>query len=181
MRSLLWTCVFLLLMGELFLTLILVIPFPRRLRNWIVVAVSKLELKKRLGAPIKALFVVLVLALADAVTFLAKIYGAKEQYDHDGKSDSLGLNNPLDRHLIKEKEYKAGRNMYLVGFALTLLFVIGRITELMQEHAELAGKIENLEMAVSIMHADNDKNGGSKNDVAIDGIEMKPIVLKKKD
>jgi hypothetical protein len=37
----------------------------------------------------------------------------------------------------KERKYKSERNMYLAGFSLTLLFVIGRILKLMQESVEL--------------------------------------------
>merc|ERR1711933_592951 len=100
----------------------------------------------------------------------------------------------MDRHILKEKEYKAGRNLYLAGFALTLLFVIGRITELMQEHAELTGKIENLKLAFSLVQNVDPKSLDTPppsssspakiyndDEVQTDGIEMKPMRSKKKD
>jgi len=184
MRSLLWTGIFCLLILELGLTLILVIPLPRKLRNWVCLQVSKLELKKKLRMPLMGVFLALVFALMDTTNFLAQIYTTKDDAGN-------GLQNSIDRHLTKEKEYKAGRNMYLVGFALTLLFVIGRITELMQEHAELSGKIENLKIAVAIVEADvtkatksrtnNHESAAGDNDVPTEGIEMKPMGLKKKD
>merc|ERR1711933_361436 len=90
----------------------------------------------------------------------------------------------MDRHILKEKEYKASRNLYLAGFALTLLFVIGRITELMQEHAELTGRIENLRLALSMVQKVDpqtlDPSPSAANDdddevpTTDGGIEMKP-------
>lgn len=190
MRSLLWTGVFCLLILELGLTLILVIPLPHKLRNWICVQVSKLDLKKKLRMPLMGVFFALVFALMDTTNFLAQIYTTKDDLSLAGGAGN-GIQSSIDRHLTKEKEYKAGRNMYLVGFALTLLFVIGRITELMQEHAVLSGKIENLKIAVAIVEADAAKATKSRtnvnesaagdNDVPTEGIEMKPMGLKKKD
>ena len=187
-----WTGVFGLLIVELALTLLLVIPFPRTLRNKICRIASKLELKKRLQVPLRGLFFVLVLALLDTANFLANIYTKKEQdLASTTYASAEHQRNPIDRHLLKEKEYKAGRNLYLVGFSLTLLFVIGRITELMQEHSELEGKIENLTLAASMMDQENKSKRNSTttiksttagdNDAPTEGIEMKPIGLNKKD
>jgi len=171
MRSLLWTSVSVFLMFELVLTLILVIPVPRKWRNWICLKVSKLELKKRLRIPLAGIFFALSFALLDTTTYLQHIY--LKENDEERRQRLLVVDNGIDRHLIKEKEYKTGRNMYLVGFALTLLFVIGRITELMQEHAELEERIESLTAASASATA-------SATTVNV-GIEMKPIQSKKKD
>ena len=143
-------------------------------------AVSKLELKKKLQTPIAGLVIVLVLALADTANFLVGIYTRKEQREEDYDRN---INfNFVDRHIVKEREYKAGRNLYLASFALTLLFVIGRITELMQEHAELEGKIENLHIALSMSESNtNTKTGAGDNDAPTEGIELKPMGLKKKE
>jgi hypothetical protein len=178
MRSLLWTAVFGLLVVELCLTLILVIPVPRKIRSMICNAVSKLELKKRFKTPLVAIFFALVFAVLDTAIFLGNIYTQKEEEKaalHTGHNNNM---NVIDRHLLKEREYKAGRNMYLAGFALTLLFVIGRITDLMQEHAELEGKIETLTLAIAI----NNNSSSGDNDVpSTKGIEMKPMRMKKKE
>lgn len=79
--------------------------------------------------------------------------------------------------------------MYLAGFALTLLFVIGRIMELMKEQAELSGKIQNLKLALSIVEGNEKKPKLSEtsakiysdNDAPTEGIEMKPMSFKKVD
>lgn len=182
MRSLLWTSVFFFLMAEVALTLILVIPVPRKIRNWICLKVSKLELRKRLKKPLMGIFFALLFALLDTINFLSQIY-SKEGQERDGNYSIV--ENAIDRHLIKEKEYKAGRNLYLVGFALTLLLVIGRITELMQEHAELEGRIENLRLAATMKAKHESEQRATapvKNeDSPSEGIEMKPMPLKKKD
>lgn len=181
MRSLLWTCVFILLIVELCFTLILVLPIPNRFRNKIVLSISKLDLKKRLHPCFLGIFVALLVALVDTAVFLSGIYAQKQeeyqlQYDHHHPN-----NNPIDRHLLKEREYKAGRNLYLASFALTLLFVIGRITELLQEHAELAGKIENLKLAAEITaFSEREQSSTGDNDVPMEGIEMKSMGIKKR-
>jgi len=158
-------------MFELVLTIILVIPVPRKWRNWICIKVSKLELKKRLRIPLTGIFFALSFALLDTTTYLQRIY--LKENDEERRQRLLVVDNGIDRHLIKEKEYRTGRNMYLVGFALTLLFVIGRITELMQEHAELEEQIKSLTAASASVSA-------SATTVNV-GIEMKPIQSKKKD
>ncbi len=183
MRSLLWTCVFLLLIVELCFTLILVLPIPNRFRNKIVLSVSKLDLKKRLHPYFLGIFVALLVALVDTAVFLSNIYSQKQeeyqlQYEHHHPN-----HNPIDRHLLKEREYKAGRNLYLALFALTLLFVIGRITELLQEHAELAGKIENLKLAAEITASserEQERSSTGDNDAPMEGIEMKSMGIKKR-
>jgi len=193
-----WTGVFCLLVVELGVTLILVIPFPRSIRNWIVLQVSKLELKKRFWVVLTGLFLVLCFALLDTAHFLSQIYATKETPGDGGPGIHLPGGKTIDRHILKEKEYRAGRNLYLVGFALTLFFVIGRITDLMREHAELSGRVENLQLAVSIMDAVDSQSvstaeidaatkptSGPKiygdNDAPTAGIEMKPMGWKKKD
>lgn len=175
MRSLLWTTVFVVLVVELCLTLILVIPVPRKIRSKIALSVSKLELKKRLQTPLTVLFVVLVLALMDTANFLAGIHTKKQEERQLHMEQHVEI-NPIDKHILKEKEYKAERNLYLTAFALTLLFVIGRITELTQEHAELEGKIENLKLAVSMS-----SGTPGDNDSSVEGIEMKSMDQKKKE
>lgn len=179
MRSLLWTSVFILLMFELALTFILVVPVPRKWRNWICLKVSKLELKKRLRIPLTCIFFALSLALLDTTTYLQQIYSKENQDEQQTQHQRLGqvlVDSTIDRHLIKEKEYRSARNMYLVGFALTLLFVIGRLTELMQEHAELEEHVKTLTAASS-----TSGTSSSSSKIVNEGIEMKPIRLKKDD
>lgn len=48
----------------------------------------------------------------------------------------------------KERKYKSERNIYLSGFALTLLFVIGRIVALLRESVTLHEEAERLESAL---------------------------------
>lgn len=189
MRSLIWTGVFCLLLIELGLTLILSIPLPRKIRNWIVLQVAKLELKKRFRLPLTGLVVVLCFALLDTSNFLSQIYSRKEANAESGQNKAGLPKDSIDRHILKEKEYRASRNMYLAGFALTLLFVIGRIMELMKEQAELSGKIQNLKLALSIVEGNEKKPKLSEtsakiysdNDAPTEGIEMKPMSFKKVD
>ena len=178
-RSLLWTSVFVLLMFELVVTLILVLPIPRKWRNWICLKVSRLELKKRLRVPLIGIFFALLFALLDTTTYLQHIYlKENEEQQQQQRQRLFSDSSVIDRHLIKEKEYKTGRNMYLVGFAFTLLFVIGRLTELMQEHAELEQQVERLTAAATTTTSTTPPSAATVNNV---GIEMKPIQSKKKN
>ena len=54
------------------------------------------------------------------------------------------LKQTLDE-IVESGLYKSERNMYLAGFALTLLLVIGRITQLMQESVQLEAETERVQ------------------------------------
>jgi hypothetical protein len=174
MRSLVWTGVFVFLMFEIGFTLLLAVPIPRKWRNWLCMEVSKLEVKKRLKMPLTFVGFSLFFALLDSVNYLVMIMRRGE----DEKDRRYG--SPEDRILVrqveKEKEYKTERNLYLAGFALTLIFVIGRMTDLMQEHAELEADLEKMRLR----SAPVDCATGAQ-DVAATEIEMKPLNLKKKE
>jgi hypothetical protein len=84
----------------------------------------------------------------------------------------------LIKHLDKEKEYKTQRNLYLSGFALTLIFVIGRITDLMQEHADLEDELHKLQSNIPAVDSSTGEEGCDENTKEI---EMKSMSLKKKE
>jgi hypothetical protein len=175
MRSLVWTGVFVFLMLEICLTLVLAIPLRRRWRNWLCMEVSKLELKKHLKLPLAFVGFSLFFALLDSVNYLVMIMGREWEDEKDRRYVS-----PEDRLIVrqldKEKEYKTERNLYMAGFALTLIFVIGRMTDLMQEHAELEADLEKLRLSSSPV----DSATGSQESTATE-VEMKPLTLKKKE
>ena len=63
----------------------------------------------------------------------------------------------------KERKYKSERNIYLAGFALTLLFAIGRIATLLRESVELHDEAERLKKALaSSSPSSSSKEGGKK-------------------
>jgi hypothetical protein len=135
MASLVWTIVFVFLLLELALTFILVVPVPRKIRNFIAREIFQFNIGGRLAKPI--LFIGIALAFA-----LVESYFAHQRIlTRMGEEQEAGISNAQhERHFHghdKERKYKAERNMYLAGFSLTLLFVIGRITKLMQESVEL--------------------------------------------
>lgn len=178
--SFLWTSVFIFFILELALTLILVIPVPRKFRNWICREVSKLDLKHHLHIPLICVGFALGLTLLDSLSFLQLIF-AEEKEDHDNtlnhgyneyvSAASIGDYEML-RHHEKEKEYRTERNAYLAGFALTLIFVIGRITDLMQEHVELEDDLEKLRLS---------SRGPVESAADGSGIEMKVLPKKPKE
>ena len=93
----------------------------------------------------------LALTLLDSLSLLQLIFEEEKEthdidsYHHHEHGD--GEQQEMFRHMEKEKEYRTERNIYLSGFALTLIFVIGRITDLMQEHVELEDNLEKLRLS----------------------------------
>jgi Bap31/Bap29 transmembrane region len=175
MRSLIWTSIYLLLKCEIALTVLLVIPLPRAWRNVVCLEVSKLELKQRLQIPLTFLVIGMSLAFLDAWNYLLYLWDVEEE-DVRYRAYRSVDDAHLVRHLDKEKVYKTQRNMYLSGFAIALLFVIGRLTDLMQEHAELEKDLENMRLvsSPSVDASTGENCQGTE-------IEMKPIQSKKKD
>jgi signal transduction histidine kinase len=140
MASLVWTSVYLLLLVELAIVTILVIPIPRRLRNILAKFIQQFNLGARLAKPVLFIGVALAFALVESYYHHQRIVDRLdlEKREHGGMSRE----HEHTWHVHdKERKYKAERNMYLAGFALTLIFVIGRITQLMQESVELEEKI----------------------------------------
>lgn len=179
MASLLWQSVFVFLCLELALTLILVIPVPRKIRNWVCRQATNLDLKERLKPALWGVGLALGIAILDCFSLLTMIF-SMEQEAHERSHQLFG--GPPHRHndimhtIDKEKEYKTERNMYLAGFALTLLFVIGRITDLMQEHVDLEDDLEKIRTtAKPAVDSSTDEPSNTSE------IEMKPMTAKKEE
>lgn len=180
MASFLWTSVFIFLCLELGLTLILVIPVPRKIRNWVCRATTQWHLKQKLQPVLWGVGVALSVALLDCLSLLQFIFeddSVVREMSMLNRGVGIGVGGVGTGLLAhqKEKEYKTERNMYLAGFALTLLFVIGRITDLMQEHVELEDDLEKVKL--SGKHAVDTSSGEPQ----ASEIEMKPLKTKKDD
>ena len=150
MASLIWSSIFILLCIEIVITIILVVPVPRKIRNYIAREIFQFSLGDKLTKPLIFIGVALGMALVESYFTHERIVQRlrEEEYniagggygDHHVHSHSHHPHHFHDR----ERKYKTERNMYLTGFALTLLFVIGRITQLMQESVELESDIDAL-------------------------------------
>jgi uncharacterized membrane protein len=132
MRSIVWTSVFFILCLELALTFLLVLPVSRKLRNGVCRAATNLKLRGRLQPILWGLGVALGLSLLDGLSFLLFLAQDRKEIPHQLRYHD---------HDAKEREYQTERNLYLAGFCLTLIFVIGRITDLMQEHVDLEDEL----------------------------------------
>ena len=133
MASLVWTSVYLLLLIELAIVIVLVLPLPQ---SWQHTLLSKPIQRFRIGARLKK--PVLYLGIALSLALMESIYHHQRMV-HRLNNNETEINDHhlhLHHHRNKERKYKAERNMYLSGFALTLLFVIGRITQLLQQQQE---------------------------------------------
>lgn len=155
MASLVWMSVFLILTVELVITLILVVPVPRKIRNLIAKKIFKFDLGDRLKTPILFVGIGLGLALVESYfthqRIMARIWEEQEEHHHQ--------HNPSHDHFYpglhdRERKYKSERNLYLAGFALTLLFVIGRLAVLLQESVELHEEIDRVAASSSSIGGD---------------------------
>jgi B-cell receptor-associated protein 31 len=142
MASLVWTTIFVFLLLELALTFILVVPVPRKIRNFIAREIFKFNIGGRLAKPILFIAIALAFALVESYFTHQRILARM------GEEQEAGILNASHERYFhgqdKERKYKAERNMYLAGFSLTLVFVIGRITQLMQESVELEGETDRV-------------------------------------
>jgi hypothetical protein len=148
MVSLVWHGIFILLVLELAVTLILVLPVPRRIRNWIcrkILAYQSVTLKEFVQLPLLFLSLGLVFAVMDCCSSL-HYRASMEQVDQDYVGVVYSHPHPHQHHHHhhREKEYKTERNLYLAGFTLTLLLVIVRVLDLMQEHVQLEDECERV-------------------------------------
>mmetsp|Transcript_15646 Transcript_15646/g.33846 ORF Transcript_15646/g.33846 Transcript_15646/m.33846 type:complete len:185 (-) Transcript_15646:2036-2590(-) len=173
MASLIWKSIFVVLAAELFLTLLLVVPIPSKIAarcagffspiNNRITRFFLQRLKAKTKIPLLFLGVGLGMALAESLYTHQQILERieEEREFENGGGDGLGHHHKrysttsyIDNYFypglnIKERRYKSERNMYLAGFALTLLFVIGRIATLLKESVELHQEAERLEKVLS--------------------------------
>lgn len=147
-----WKAVFAFLAAELFVTILLLVPIPLKITAWFTRFLPKggfaRFVNQQLKKPILFIGIGLALALVESISthqhILARIQQEKQglqlspsyfDYFYPGMHD-------------KERRYKSERNMYLSAFALTLLFVIGRITALLRESVDLHEEATRLEKAL---------------------------------
>jgi hypothetical protein len=126
----------------------LVVPVPRKIRNFIAKEIFQFQVGDRLKTPILFVGIALSLALMESYfthqRIIARILEEQEAGilpSHSGVHHDHFYPGLHDR----ERKYKSERNMYLAGFALTLLFVIGRLVVLLQESVELHEEIDRVE------------------------------------
>jgi hypothetical protein len=150
MPSLIWGSIFLFLLLELALTVVLALPVPRKIRNFIAREICKFDLGHRLAKPILYIGIALGLALLESFLTHRRLISRMEDEHTAGMAAAQQYHHDVMYHTHdKERKYKSERNMYLAGFSLTLLFVIGRITTLMQESVELEEETERVQKFVA--------------------------------
>uniref|UniRef100_A0A8C5R7K7 Endoplasmic reticulum transmembrane protein n=1 Tax=Leptobrachium leishanense TaxID=445787 RepID=A0A8C5R7K7_9ANUR len=132
--SLQWTAVATFLYVEVFLVLLLCIPFISPTR-WQKIFKSRLvQIVVAYGNTFfLVLIVILVLLLLDAFREIQK-YGVGEQVDLK--------NNPVAVEHIHMKLFRAQRNLYIAGFSLLLSFLLRRLVTLISKQATLLASNE---------------------------------------
>jgi hypothetical protein len=160
-------------MFELIVTLILVIPVPRKIRNAIARQINRLDLGDRLGKVAIFIGIALTMALLESISsvhhFLQKEHNSKEHYE-------TPEHERIFYDLVKQRKFRSERNMYLAGFSLTLLFVIVRISQLMQESVEWEEQVNALTKAVA-----SEVPVSTTQQQGVELTSVKPIKAKKKD
>ena len=160
-------------MAELAITTILVVPVPRKIRNWLARKIKRFHLGDKVAKYAAFIAVALLLALMESVHSLGNI---QTRMDHDKKLVDIPyekLRSMMDHH--RERKFRGQRNMYLAGFSLTLMFVISRLATLMQESIELEDECERLRQELEPVDS---STGEEKTDGKAE-IEMKTLRKRK--
>jgi hypothetical protein len=137
MPSVVWTAVFVLLVVELFVVAILTLPWPHRVRRFIAKKVCLLRLGPRLRVVAQWILFALIAALAESINTMARLQSREDKPAGSGHNSIDPRGSYIEVSMEKQRKFRSERNLYLAGFALTLLFVIKRIVELMEQTVEL--------------------------------------------
>jgi hypothetical protein len=170
MASIVWKSIFAFLAAELVVTLLLVVPVPLKITAWFarrarMVPVERFTrcTEERLRNPLLFIAIGLSLALAESLFTHQRILTRIEKEKYGGRSSLSSSSSYFDYFYPgmhdNERRYKSERNIYLSAFALTLLFVIGRIAYLLRESVDLHEEAERLE---SVLSSSSSKEGGKK-------------------
>ncbi len=149
-----WKAIFAFLAAELVVTILVLVPIPLKVTAWFARFLPKGSLARfmnqQLKKPILFIGIGLGLALAESIFthqhILARIEKEKQGF---GSAQPSYFDYFYPGMHDKERRYKSERNMYLSAFALTLLFVIGRITALLRESVDLHEEATRLEKELS--------------------------------
>ncbi|XP_011811250.1 PREDICTED: B-cell receptor-associated protein 31 isoform X1 [Colobus angolensis palliatus] len=164
--SLQWTAVATFLYAEVFVVLLLCIPFisPKR---WQKIFKSRLvELVVSYGNTFfVVLIVILVLLVIDAVREIRK---------YDDVTEKVNLqNNPGAMEHFHMKLFRAQRNLYIAGFSLLLSFLLRRLVTLISQQATLLASNEafkkQAESASEAAKKYMEENDQLKKGAAVDG------------
>ncbi|KAJ8905322.1 hypothetical protein NDN08_001829 [Rhodosorus marinus] len=135
MASPLWLGVYGVLCLELILTLILLVPLPERVEKGMVKILQLPNFISGWTFFVRFLAIALVLAVYDSIRTI-KYMESKILDDPETLTGVMA--NSLDR----ERRFRAQRNLYLAGFALTLLFVIIRLVQMIRSNINLREELK---------------------------------------
>lgn len=166
-------------MVEVAVTILLVIPVPRKIRNAMARTVGRLNLGERLSTVGYFVAMVLFAALVESITSVRNIE-ERQRMEHQTQPLGGSVNHDRIFHdMARQRKFRSERNMYLAGFALTLVFVIVRLCKLMQESVEYEEEVDRLTNAAS-----NAATSEQEPPCNMDGVEMMTVkskTEKKKD
>lgn len=152
MASIVWQAIFVFLAAELVVTLLLVLPIPSKATAWFARFLPSGRFSQfvvgQLRKPLLYIGIGLGLALAESL-FVHKRVLARIEEEKNGSYSSSYFDYFYPHLHHKERKYKSERNIYLSAFALTLLFVIGGLAQLIWESVELHQEAEKLEKSLS--------------------------------
>ena len=151
MASIVWQGIFVFLAAELVVTLLLVLPIPLKVTAWFARLLPSDWLarvfEEQLRKPLLYIGIGLALALTESLFVHRRVLARIEEERHGSYNPSFfDYFYPHLHH--KERKYKSERNIYLSAFALTLLFVIGRLAQLLKESVELHQEAVKLEKSL---------------------------------
>lgn len=111
MATLVWTFVFILLIIELFITMLLVLPFPRRIRRFIARKIFNYNLARRVKFISNFIFLGLVVAISDAINTLVYLDHKEESAEQVNPSRPESQTGYFTSSLNKQRKFRAERNV----------------------------------------------------------------------
>lgn len=167
--SLQWTAVATFLYAEVFLVLLLCIPFisPKRWQK-----IFKSRLVEFVVTHGNTFFVVLIVILV-----LLVIDALREIRKYDDVTEKVNLqNNPGAVEHFHMKLFRAQRNLYIAGFSLLLSFLLRRLVTLISQQATLLASNEafkkQAESASEAAKKYMEENDQLKKEAAVGGVEL---------
>ncbi|KAJ2905711.1 B-cell receptor-associated 31-like protein [Zalerion maritima] len=145
MMTLYYTLVFALLMAEMAIFMLLIIPFPFKVRRKIFTFISESRLVAKLQYGLKITFIFILILFIDSVNRVYRV-----QIELMSNSESRGSNGAAaivghERTEVQARKFYSQRNMYLCGFTLFLSLILNRTYTMILEILKLEERVKAFE------------------------------------
>jgi len=136
--TLYYSLVFGLLVSEMFIFVLLILPFPMKWRKSIFTFLSKSPLIAQLQYGLKITFIFVFILFVDA---LNRMWRVQEEASHQ---DGHHIHDVRTETNLQARKFYSQRNMYLTGFTLFLSLILNRTYVLIIDQLRVEEQLEVL-------------------------------------